>query len=89
MVKVLDPTGVVLDQVPSLAPRIQSFEGATIGVVGIAPEAVERVGEILVSDFGASRSIIRQKDNISVPLEAEIFDELRGLVDCMVVGVGV
>jgi hypothetical protein len=86
---VLDPSGEVSDPERHLAPRLTGLEGKLIGLVGVTRDTPVRIGEVLVEQYGARDWVFRQKPNISEPCPEETFEELRGMVDCLVVGVGV
>jgi hypothetical protein len=88
-IRLLDPTGEVLDPQRTLAPRLADLRGKVVGLVGVTRDTIERVGELLVERYGAQECIFRQKPEISMPCPDFIFDELSAMVDCLVVGVGV
>jgi hypothetical protein len=88
-IRLLDPTGEVVDPHRTLAPRLADLHGKVVGLVGVTRDTVERIGELLVERHGAKEYIFRQKPEISVPCPDFIFDELSAMVDCLVVGVGV
>jgi hypothetical protein len=88
-VRLLDPSGEVPDPHRTLAPRLPDLDGKLVGLVGVTQDTIERIGELLVERHGARGYVFRQKPEISMPCPDAIFDELRSMVDCLVVGVGV
>jgi hypothetical protein len=87
--RLLDPTGEVVDPERSLAPRLADLQGKVVGLVGVTRDTMERIGELLVERHGAREYVFRQKPEISRPCPDVIVDELSAMVDCLVVGVGV
>ena len=89
---VLDPSGHVWAPQPGKAPRVASLAGKTVGILDDgAPNTgylMDRVGELLVQDYGAAGIVTRRKSNFSRTAPPEMLEELRSAVDAVVVGVG-
>lgn len=89
---VLDPSGHVWVPETDSAPRIATVVGKNIGILDDgAPNSghlMDRVGDLLVEQYGAARILTRRKDNFSRPAPAGMIEELGSSVDAVVVGVG-
>ena len=89
---VVDPSGHVWRELTSLAKRVESFEGKTVGLLddGVSASHIvlERIGELLQERNGVGRVILMRKPNLSARVPQDMYEELKSQVDFMVIGVG-
>ena len=89
---VVDPSGHVWREPTSLAKRVESFEGKTVGLLddGVSASHIvlERIGELLQERNGVGRVILMRKPNLSARVPQDMYEELKSQVDFMVIGVG-
>jgi hypothetical protein len=92
MIEILDPTAEPGPQALAWAPRPDSLEGKRVGLVENtkfnSDRLLQKIGEILASEYGAAETRMWRKHNASVPAHAEIIAELRQSCDVMVAGIG-
>ncbi|HWC02109.1 MAG TPA: hypothetical protein VHF87_05010 [Methylomirabilota bacterium] len=92
MIEILDPTVEVATQPLKFVPRPESLAGRRIGLVENtkfnSDRLLQRIGDILVADYGAAGTRMWRKKNASVPAHEEIVEELRATCDAMVAGIG-
>ena len=90
--EILDPTVEARQQPLTYVPRPDSLAGKLVGLVENtkfnSDRLLQRIGEILVKEYGAAETRMWRKHNASVPAHAEIIDEARRGVDVVVAGVG-
>ena len=88
---VLDPTNEKAAAATSLAPRLASFEGKTIGIVTNEKEGTKgyfgHLDRLLRSDLKVKDVVWRAKANYSAPAGAAIIAEMTAW-DAVVTGVG-
>ena len=93
MIEILDPTvspaaGVSLGH----SPRPVSLEGKTIGLIENtkfnSDRLLQKIGDLLVSEYGAASTRMWHKHNAGVPAHDQIIDELKASCDVMVAGIG-
>ena len=92
MIEILDPTVQVQTQPVTFAPRPDSLAGKRIGLVENtkfnSDRLLQKIGDILVTEYGAAGARMWRKRNASVPAHDEIVQELRATCDVMVAGIG-
>jgi hypothetical protein len=90
--EILDPTVEPRSQPLTYVPRPDSLKGRRIGLVENtkynSDKLLQKIGAILVSEYGAAETRMWRKHNASVPAHDEIIDEARRGVDVVVAGVG-
>lgn len=89
---VLNPSGHVWVPQTDSAARIASVAGKNIGILDDgAPNSghlMDRVGDLLIEQYGAARILTQRKGNFSRPAPASMIEELGSSVDAVIVGVG-
>ena len=92
MMEILDPTVDAPAQRVAFAPRPGSLAGKRIGLVENtkynSDRLLQKIGDILTSEYGAAGTRMWRKHNASVPAHGEIVEELRQACDVMVAGIG-
>jgi len=92
MIELLDPTLEAASQTATYAPRPASIEGKRVALIENtkfnSDRLLEKIGEILVKEYGAASTRMWRKRNSSVPAHQEIIDEVRQTCDVMVAGIG-
>ncbi|MDE3076760.1 MAG: hypothetical protein KGJ86_15190 [Chloroflexota bacterium] len=88
----MDPRGGAATAQRTLAPRVGTLRGATIGLLGNAKRnsdvVLAEIGTILVRNYGAKEAIFRSKPNPSYLASTELVDELAASCDVVIAGVG-
>ena len=91
-IEILDPTVEPKKQPLTYVPRPDSLKGKRIGLVENtkfnSDRLLQKVGDILVGDYGAAGTRMWRKQNSSVPAHREIIEELRETCEVMVAGIG-
>jgi hypothetical protein len=92
MIEILDPTVEATTQPVKFVPRPGSLAGKRVGLVENtkynSDRLLQKIGDILVADYGAAEARMWRKHNSSVPAHEEIVAELRASCDVMVAGIG-
>jgi hypothetical protein len=92
MTELLDPTTGAATQAIAYAPRPKALEGKRIALVENtkfnSDRLLEKIGQILKSEYGAAETHMFRKKNASVPAHDEIIAEVRKTCDVMVAGIG-
>jgi len=92
MMEILDPTVEVATQPLKYATRPGSLAGKRVGLVENtkfnSDRLLQKIGDILVADYGAAEARLWRKHNASVPAHDEIVQEIRANCDVMVAGIG-
>jgi hypothetical protein len=92
MIEILDPTVEVATQPLKFVPRPDSLAGKRVGLVENtkfnSDRLLQKIGDLLVAEYGAADARIWRKKNASVPAHEEIVQELRATCDVMVAGIG-
>ena len=87
-----DPTAGPVGREAPIAPRPARLDGLRIGLVENtkfnSDRLLQKIGDILVADYGAAEARMWRKHNASVPAHEEIVQELRASCDVMVAGIG-
>lgn len=92
--EIMDPTGQTAraEGAMRLAPRPQSLEGRTVGLVDNgkqnAGRFVDELGKVLVERYGAGALVVRKKPVATVDAPPELLDELHHEAELVVIGVG-
>ncbi len=92
MTELLDPTTGAATQTIAFVPRPQALAGKRIALIENtkynSDKLLERIGELLKSEYGAADARLWRKKNASVPAHQEIIEEVRKTCDVMVAGIG-
>jgi hypothetical protein len=92
MIEILDPTVEATTQPVRFVPRPGSLAGKRVGLVENtkfnSDRLLQKIGDILVTEYGAAEARMWRKHNASVPAHEEIVQELRASCDVMVAGIG-
>ena len=90
-IRVLNPTSESTVVALEPAPRLQSLEGKTVGLISSGKEGTAgffaHVDRLLRERYGVAEVILRTKSNYSAPAEDEIIDEARNW-DLAITGLG-
>lgn len=85
--EVLDPRGEVEHQSLPIAERLDSLEGATVGLLdnskSNADIFLKAIGEHLQSEYGVEEMVFRRKDKSPIPADS-IADQLHSQCDAVV-----
>lgn len=89
--RVLDPRQLPEGEALTLAPALQSLNGAVIGMIDNAKIGTARfydhVADILQKEYGVREFIRKRKPDATRPAPAEIISQLSG-ADAIVSGIG-
>lgn len=92
MKELLDPTIEQPKQAISYVPRPASLEGKRVALIENtkfnSDRLLQKIGDILVKEYGAAGTRMWRKRNSSVPAHDEIIEEVRKTGDVMVAGIG-
>jgi hypothetical protein len=92
MIEILDPTTPAAAQAIAYRPRPSALTGKRVGLVENtkfnSDRLLQKIGEILKTEYGVAETRMWRKHNSSVPAHAEIIEELRRTCDVMVAGIG-
>ena len=92
MMEILDPTLEAATQPIRYVPRPDSLAGKRIGLVENtkfnSDRLLQKIGDLLKTEYGAAETRMWRKHNASVPAHAEIVEEVRRTCDVMVAGIG-
>ena len=92
MIELLDPTVEATTQSVAFVPRPASLEGKRVALIENtkfnSDRLLQKIGEILKSEYGAAETRMWRKKNSSVPAHEEIIQEVRKTCDVVVAGVG-
>ncbi len=90
--EILDPTVEPRRQPLTYVSRPDSLKGKRIGLVENtkfnSDKLLQKIGEILKTEYGAAETRMWRKHNSSVPAHDEIIDEAKRGVDAVVAGIG-
>jgi len=90
--EILDPTVEPRRQPLTYVPRPDSLKGKRVGLVENtkfnSDKLLQKIGEILKTEYGAAETRMWRKHNSSVPAHDEIIDEAKRGVDAIVAGIG-
>ena len=80
IVRVLDPTNEMKVAGASLAPRLSSLKGKTVGIITNAKEGTKgyftHLDRMLRQEMGVADMVWRTKSNYSAPADAHIVKEM-------------
>lgn len=89
--QVLNPTNEVTPLAGTLAPRLKSLAGTTIGFISNGKEGTRgffrHLEQVLRDEYGVAEVAQRTKSNYSAPADTHIVDELRRW-QAVVTGIG-
>ena len=89
--RVLDPTSEAVAEETTLAPRLDSLTGKTVGFISNGKEGTRgffrHLDEMLRNEFGVADVVHRIKSNYSAPADAPIMAEAANW-DAAVTGLG-
>lgn len=87
-ITVLHPAAEDIVQKHSLASRLASLKGTTLGLIdnhkGNADVYLEELGRLLQAQYGVSKTITYRKDSQSIPTPAEVMDDLAAKCDAII-----
>ncbi|MCI0545806.1 MAG: hypothetical protein L0027_00805 [Candidatus Rokubacteria bacterium] len=90
--EILDPTVEPRQQPLTYVGRPASLKGLRIGLVENtkfnSDKLLRKIGDLLVTEYGAASTVMWRKHNAGVPAHQEILDEARRGVDVVVAGIG-
>jgi hypothetical protein len=92
MIELLDPTTPAARQAIAYAPRPGSLAGKRVALIENtkfnSDRLLQKIGDLLVQEYGAASTRMWRKRNSSVPAHEEIIEEVRKTCDVMVAGIG-
>ena len=92
MIELLDPTTEAATQAVAWSPRPRSLEGKRIALIENtkfnSDRLLEKIGDILKTEYGAADFRMWRKKNASVPAHDEIIEEVKRTSDVVVAGIG-
>jgi flavorubredoxin len=92
MMEILDPTTEAVTQTIAYVPRPTALEGKRVALIQNtkynSDKLLQRIGDILKSEYGVREWRMYNKHNASVPAHAEIIEEVKTSADVMVAGIG-
>ncbi len=87
-----DPTAQRVEIPSQVQPAIAGLAGKVVGFIDNAKpnfnHLVDDIAELLVSKYGVSRVLKRQKRSASVPAPDGVINELAGQCDLVITGSG-
>jgi hypothetical protein len=92
MIEILDPTTPAARQAIAYAPRPGSLTGKRVALIENtkfnSDRLLQKIGDIMVREYGAASTRMWRKKNASVPAHEQIIAEVRQTSDVMVAGIG-
>ncbi|OLB97872.1 MAG: hypothetical protein AUH30_09325 [Candidatus Rokubacteria bacterium 13_1_40CM_68_15] len=92
MIELLDPTLEAPAQSIAYAPRPARLEGTRVALIENtkfnSDRLLQKIGDLLIKEYGAASARMFRKHNASVPAHAEIIEEVRKTCDVVVAGIG-
>ena len=92
MIELLDPTTEAATQTIAYVPRPASLEGKRVALIENtkfnSDRLLQKIGEILTTEYGAAEARMWRKRNASVPAHEEIIEEVKKTCDVVVAGIG-
>lgn len=92
MTELLDPTTEAVSQSIAWTARPSSLEGKRVALIENtkfnSDRLLQKIGDLLVKEYGVAGTRLFHKRNASVPAHEEIIEEVRKTCDVMVAGVG-
>jgi hypothetical protein len=91
-IEILDPTVEPREQPLTYVARPDSLKGRRIGLVENtkfnSDRLLQKIGDVLVREYGAAEVRMWRKHNSSVPAHDEIIEEATRGADVVVAGIG-
>jgi hypothetical protein len=91
-IELLDPVQHPTPTPAEMAPRLSSLEGKRVVLLENTKTNSDRlltyIGEILELEYGVKEAVLHRKAHPSFPPADEVIDELAGLSDAVVTGIG-
>ena len=92
MIELLDPTTEAVSQPIAYTARPGALEGLRVGLIDNtkynSDRLLQKIGQILKTEYGVAETRMFRKHNASVPAHDELVTELRSTCDVMVAGIG-
>ena len=92
MTELLDPTTEAASQPIAYTARPGALDGLRVGLVDNtkynSDRLLQKIGELLKSEYGVAETRMFRKHNASVPAHEELVTELKATCDVMVAGIG-
>jgi hypothetical protein len=92
MIEILDPTTPAARQALAYAPRPDSLTGKRVALIENtkfnSDRLLQKIGDLLVQEYGAASAQMWRKRNASVPAHEQIVEEVRKTCDVVVAGIG-
>jgi hypothetical protein len=92
MIEILEPTLEASAQTIAYVPRPDSLKGKRVALVENtkfnSDRLLQKIGDILIKEYGAASARMWRKKNSSVPAHEQIIEEVRKTCDVVVAGVG-
>jgi hypothetical protein len=92
MAELLDPTTEAVTQPIAYVARPNSLRGKRVALIENtkfnSDRLLQKIGEVLKTEYGVADTRLWRKHNASVPAHAEIVEEVRRTADVMVAGIG-
>jgi hypothetical protein len=90
--EILDPTTEAATQVMAYAPRPDALAGKRVALIENtkfnSDKLLQRIGDLLKSEYGVAECTMYHKHNASVPAHQEIIEAIKTSSDVMVAGIG-
>ena len=90
-IRVLDPTNERIAALGTLAPRLPSLSGKTVGFISNGKEGTKayfgHLTRMLKGEHGVADVVLRTKSNYSAPADTHIADEIRNW-HAVITGIG-
>jgi hypothetical protein len=92
MIELLDPTTPAARQAIAYTPRPATLTGKRVALIENtkfnSDRLLQKIGALLVKEYGAASARMWRKRNASVPAHEEIVEEVRRTCDVVVAGIG-
>jgi hypothetical protein len=92
MIELLDPTTPAARQAIAYTARPTSLAGKRVALIENtkfnSDRLLQKIGDLLVQEYGAASARMWRKRNASVPAHEEIVEEVRLTCDVVVAGIG-
>ncbi|HET9491249.1 MAG TPA: hypothetical protein VFR64_16035 [Methylomirabilota bacterium] len=92
MIELLDPTTPAARQAIAYTARPTSLTGKRVALIENtkfnSDRLLQKIGDLLVQEYGAASARMWRKRNASVPAHEEIVEEVRRTCDVVVAGIG-
>ncbi|MBI3638105.1 MAG: hypothetical protein HY216_18065 [Candidatus Rokubacteria bacterium] len=92
MIEILDPTLEASAQSLAYVARPDSLKGKRVALIENtkfnSDRLLQKIGDILIKEYGAASAQMWRKKNSSVPAHEQIIEEVKKACDVVVAGVG-